>query len=78
MLVDALVAQHPVTVFADYDVDGASSAALLVRWFRAMGVETPICEAVGAILAGELDVEAAMTVLLSRPLRTEGVQSHET
>ena len=24
-------------VFADYDVDGATSAALLVRWFRAMG-----------------------------------------
>ena len=29
-------------VFADYDVDGASSAALLVRWFRAMGAELPI------------------------------------
>ena len=24
-------------VFADYDVDGASSAALLVRWWRAAG-----------------------------------------
>jgi len=29
-------------VFADYDVDGASSAAQLVRWFRAMGHELPI------------------------------------
>jgi single-stranded-DNA-specific exonuclease len=29
-------------VFADYDVDGATSAAQLVRWFRYMGVELPI------------------------------------
>ena len=28
---------RPIVVFADYDVDGASSAAQLVRWFRAMG-----------------------------------------
>lgn len=31
-----------VHVFADYDVDGASSAALLVRWFRAMGADLPL------------------------------------
>ena len=31
-----------MVVFADYDVDGASSAAQLVRWFRAMGKELPI------------------------------------
>ncbi|MBW0151074.1 MAG: single-stranded-DNA-specific exonuclease RecJ, partial [Phenylobacterium sp.] len=37
VLVDALVADKAVVVFADYDVDGASSAALLVRWFAAMG-----------------------------------------
>lgn len=42
ILVDALVANRPATVFADYDVDGAASAALLVRWFRAMGRELPI------------------------------------
>ncbi|MFC3078180.1 single-stranded-DNA-specific exonuclease RecJ [Phenylobacterium terrae] len=42
ILVDALVRDRPVTVFADYDVDGASSAAQLVRWFRAMGKELPI------------------------------------
>ena len=29
-------------MFADYDVDGATSAAQLVRWFRAMGRELPI------------------------------------
>lgn len=41
-IVDAVAAGASVHVFADYDVDGASSAALLVRWFRAMGAELPI------------------------------------
>lgn len=41
-IVDALQAGASVHVFADYDVDGASSAALLVRWFRAMGAALPI------------------------------------
>jgi len=31
-----------MVVFADYDVDGATSAAQLVRWFRAMGRDLPI------------------------------------
>ena len=39
VLIDALLADRPMTVFADYDVDGASSAAQIVRWFRAMGKE---------------------------------------
>lgn len=42
ILVDALEARRPMTVFADYDVDGASSAAQIVRWFRAMGQEAPV------------------------------------
>ncbi len=42
ILVDALESGRPSVVFADYDVDGASSAAQLVRWFRAMGAELPI------------------------------------
>jgi single-stranded-DNA-specific exonuclease len=42
LLVDALLAGRRAIVFADYDVDGASSAALLVRWWRAMGAELPI------------------------------------
>lgn len=42
ILIDALVADRPMTVFADYDVDGASSAAQLVRWFRTQGKELPI------------------------------------
>lgn len=42
ILVEALERDRTVTVFADYDVDGASSAAQLVRWFRAMGKEIAI------------------------------------
>jgi single-stranded-DNA-specific exonuclease len=42
ILVDALERRRPLVVFADYDVDGASSAAQLVRWFRAMGHDLPI------------------------------------
>ena len=42
ILIDALERGRPTMVFADYDVDGATSAALLVRWFRYMGVELPI------------------------------------
>ncbi|MBA3812651.1 MAG: single-stranded-DNA-specific exonuclease RecJ, partial [Caulobacteraceae bacterium] len=42
VLVDALQSDRPVTVFADYDVDGAASAAQLVRWFRHMGKALPI------------------------------------
>ena len=42
VLIDAIERGRRVVVFADYDVDGASSAALLVRWWRAMGRELPI------------------------------------
>lgn len=42
ILVDTVQSGRPAVVFADYDVDGASSAAQLVRWFRSMGRELPI------------------------------------
>jgi single-stranded-DNA-specific exonuclease len=42
VLIDAIEQKRSTVVFADYDVDGASSAAQLVRWHRAMGVELPI------------------------------------
>ncbi|MGH6985749.1 MAG: single-stranded-DNA-specific exonuclease RecJ [Caulobacteraceae bacterium] len=41
-LVDLLEARGRLVVFADYDVDGAASAAQIVRWFRAMGLEAAI------------------------------------
>ncbi|HEX5379004.1 MAG TPA: single-stranded-DNA-specific exonuclease RecJ [Phenylobacterium sp.] len=42
ILVDAVTRDRPMAVFADYDVDGASSAAQLVRWMRAVGKDLPI------------------------------------
>jgi len=41
-IVSAIQAGERIHVFADYDVDGASSAALLVRWFRALGHDLPL------------------------------------
>jgi single-stranded-DNA-specific exonuclease len=38
-LADAVEAREDVTVFGDYDVDGATSAALLVRLLRSLGSE---------------------------------------
>ena len=38
-IVSALKAKQKVTVFADYDVDGGTSAAQLVRWARHYGAE---------------------------------------
>ncbi|MGT2515525.1 single-stranded-DNA-specific exonuclease RecJ [Sphingomonas panni] len=37
-LADAVLAQEPVAIFGDYDVDGATSAALLVRLLRDLGL----------------------------------------
>jgi single-stranded-DNA-specific exonuclease len=42
VLIDAFEHGRKVIVFADYDVDGATSAAQLVRWWRVMGRELPI------------------------------------
>ncbi len=42
ILVDAIVRKRPCAVFADYDVDGATSAAQLVRYFRALDAELSI------------------------------------
>ena len=42
VLLDALEADAKIVIFADYDVDGATSAAQLVRWFRHMGKEIGI------------------------------------
>jgi len=38
-ILDAVQNREKVTVFADYDVDGATSASQLIRWSRAMGNE---------------------------------------
>jgi glycerol-3-phosphate dehydrogenase (NAD(P)+) len=38
---------------------------------RRLGVETPICEAVAAVLAGQVGVDEAIRGLLARPLKEE-------
>ncbi|HZZ34620.1 MAG TPA: NAD(P)H-dependent glycerol-3-phosphate dehydrogenase [Caulobacteraceae bacterium] len=52
--------------------EGVASAPAVTALARKLGVETPICEAVAAILAGEIGVDAAIVGLLSRPLKAEG------
>lgn len=51
--------------------EGVASAPAMRELAARIGVEAPICEAVAAILAGEVGVEAAITGLLSRPLKSE-------
>jgi glycerol-3-phosphate dehydrogenase (NAD(P)+) len=51
--------------------EGAASAPAVRQLAASLGVETPICEAVAAVLAGEAGVDAAIGGLLSRPLRPE-------
>ena len=38
-IVDAVEAGEAITIFADYDVDGGTSAAQLIRWGRALGAK---------------------------------------
>ena len=52
--------------------EGVASAPAVTALARKLGVETPICEAVCAILDGRVGVDAAIAGLLARPLRTEG------
>lgn len=38
----ALQTRQRIAVFADYDVDGATSAALVIRWLRALGLDATL------------------------------------
>lgn len=51
--------------------EGAFTARVLVEMATAAGVEMPIAEAVDAILASRLSVDAAIDALLMRPLKAE-------
>lgn len=51
--------------------EGVASAPAVRELAARIGVEAPICEAVAAILSGDVGVEAAITGLLSRPLKSE-------
>jgi glycerol-3-phosphate dehydrogenase (NAD(P)+) len=51
--------------------EGVASAPAVRQLARKLGVETPISDAVAAILAGEIGVDAAIASLLARPLKSE-------
>ncbi|MBW8813641.1 MAG: NAD(P)-dependent glycerol-3-phosphate dehydrogenase [Caulobacterales bacterium] len=51
--------------------EGVASAPAVRDLARKLGVETPICAAVAAILAGKVGVDDAIAGLLARPLREE-------
>jgi glycerol-3-phosphate dehydrogenase (NAD(P)+) len=51
--------------------EGVASAPAVRQLADRLGVETPICEAVAAVLADEIDIDTAIDGLLSRPLRAE-------
>jgi glycerol-3-phosphate dehydrogenase (NAD(P)+) len=51
--------------------EGVASAPAVRALAEKLDVETPICEATAAVLAGERDLDEAIAGLLSRPLRSE-------
>jgi len=51
--------------------EGVASAPAVRDLARKLAVETPICEAIAAILAGKIGVDDAIRGLLARPLREE-------
>jgi glycerol-3-phosphate dehydrogenase (NAD(P)+) len=51
--------------------EGVATAPAVRALARKLGVEMPICEAVAAVLAGEVTLNRAIDGLLSRPLKSE-------
>ncbi|HZL00728.1 MAG TPA: NAD(P)H-dependent glycerol-3-phosphate dehydrogenase [Caulobacteraceae bacterium] len=51
--------------------EGVASAPAVIALARRHDVETPICDAVAAILAGDVAVAPAIAALLARPLKVE-------
>jgi glycerol-3-phosphate dehydrogenase (NAD(P)+) len=51
--------------------EGVFTAPVLVEIARKKGIEMPISQAVGGILSGRINVEEAISGLLSRPLKAE-------
>jgi len=52
--------------------EGVHTAAAVAKVADDQGIDMPISQAVHAIVAGELTVDAAIEALLSRPFRAEG------
>ena len=51
--------------------EGVASAPAVRALARQLNVEMPICEAVAAVLGGEITLNKAIDGLLSRPLKSE-------
>lgn len=51
--------------------EGVATAPALAELARRHGVEMPICEAMDAVLAGRISLDAAIDALLARPFRSE-------
>ena len=62
---------NPVDVRGKKLTEGVYTAPVLVEAAHAMNVEMPIAEAIAAVLAGKVGVDAAIAGLLARPLRQE-------
>jgi len=52
-------------------VEGAFAASIAAELGRKHGIELPITEAVAAIIAGKLEIAAAVEQLMTRPITTE-------
>lgn len=52
--------------------EGVATAPAVVELSHRAGVRMPICEAIAAILSGDVSVDDAMEMLLNRPFTTEG------
>ena len=63
-LADVLAHRNTVT-------EGVATAPALVARARVAGVTMPICEAVAAVVSGQMNLADAMAGLLARPLRDE-------
>jgi single-stranded-DNA-specific exonuclease len=64
-LVGAIVGGERIAVFGDYDVDGATSSALLLRFLRAVGAD-PLCYIPDRIREGYGPNETALRALKDR------------
>lgn len=55
--------------------EGVATAPVLRKLAKEKGVDMPICEAVAAVIEGEITVDEAITTLLMRPNTTEAVNA---
>jgi glycerol-3-phosphate dehydrogenase (NAD(P)+) len=67
-LSDVLGARHSVT-------EGVATAPVLRQLARTRGIEMPICEAVAAVVEGEISVDEAIGALLARPVKSENAKA---